>query len=58
MKTAKQAVSKPTKKTTTDPQLSKLQTLVKNNPNFEFIGSGKVKCTLTGHEFAPTLDNY
>lgn len=37
---------------------SKLQKLVKKNPHFEFIENGKVRCTLTQHEFLPILENY
>ena len=38
-----------------EAQELKLQKLVKKNEHFEFIGSGKIKCILTGHEFAPTI---
>ena len=48
--------SKPASKS--DSKESKLQNLVKNSPHFEFIESGKIKCILTKHEFAPTLENY
>jgi len=35
-----------------------LQKLVKENPHFEFIENGKIKCILTMHEFLPTIENF
>ena len=37
---------------------SSLQKQVLAHPHFTFIESGKIKCTLTNHEFQPTLDNF
>ena len=54
MRPAKQA-PKPATPSKIDPSGSKLQKLVKANPLFSFIETGKVKCSLTNHEFAPTL---
>jgi len=54
---AKKASKQPTP-SKSEPLSSKLQKLVKENDHFKFIETGKIKCILTGHEFAPTLDNY